>query len=166
MKKHNPYIQISHNGIIFGILLSVFIALDMISGVASSKIVFVNYYIQFPASVIIATMMYPILDIIAELFGKLPYVVAIIMRCVCDFLFVTLSLIIIELPYPLDWFHQSDYEYILGFIPIVAIVGIIIMIISNTVNYLILIYLKNKMKNKFFIFRSFRRCFFTPNTLA
>ena len=127
----------------------------MISGVAVSKIIFVNDYIQFPASVVIGTMMYPILDIIAEIFGKKPYVIAITMRCVCDLIFVVLSIFIIYLPHPLGWTHQKDYEYILGIISIAAIVGIFTMILANTINYVILISLKKIMKSKFFILRSF-----------
>ncbi|WP_150467993.1 VUT family protein [Francisella sp. SYW-9] len=154
-RRYTHYLYLTNNGAIFGILLAVFIALDMISGVASSKIVFINNYIQFPASVMIATLMYPILDIIAELFGRKPYVITISMRCFCDLLFVILALFIIQLPYPKDWSHQADFRYILGFIPIVAIMGIFIMIVANIINYIVLITLKNLLKSKFFVFRSF-----------
>ena len=155
MKSNIEYITISKSGYLYTTLIACVIFVDLVSSISTSKILHITDTIQFPLSVIIVVMMYPILDIIAELFGRGAYVFAVVARLLAGMIFIFLCLIIIAMPHPADWTHQADYEYILGFIPWVIIVDMTLSLLTSYINYKILYILRVFFNKRFFIIRSY-----------
>tara|TARA_B110000259_G_C13878367_1_gene347800 strand:- start:387 stop:740 length:354 start_codon:yes stop_codon:yes gene_type:complete len=108
MQYNQKYYNIEKSGYLFAGLIGFIIFVDILSSVSTSKIIHLTDTIQFPMSVPIVVMIYPVLDIIAELFGKKAYVFAVFSRIFVSILFVIMCFI----QYNLRKRYQICHTYI------------------------------------------------------
>lgn len=118
------------------------------------KLVSFSFY-TFSAGTLICPIWYLIGDLITELFG---YKITRNLIFITNFVFILFSLLfslIIKLPSPEYWSHQSDYNYVIGNLPKIAVLGVLGIILGGLFNSFLLSKLRVLVKGKFFALRSF-----------
>ena len=138
---------------IFAIFAMAYITISVACDVVAYKIV---AFAGLP--IIGASILFPLLyvlnDVITELFGGKVSRVTMWIHVVCDFFFTYLIILIIHLPSPDWWHHQSAYDTVVNPMGRMYIANLIGIIVSTTVNIGFLSKWKVLMHGKFFALRS------------
>jgi queuosine precursor transporter len=130
------------------IITALFVAILLISNVASSKITTIGF-LTFDAGTILFPLSYIIGDILTEVYGYSRARRAIWIGLLCNVIMAVTFMIVAVLPPSADWPNQGAYEAILGWTPRIVLASIIAYFAGEFVNSFILAKLKIKTKGKY-----------------
>ncbi|MBS3127647.1 queuosine precursor transporter [Candidatus Woesearchaeota archaeon] len=131
----------------FDLILALFVAVLLISNIASTKITsFWNFTLD--AGTILFPLSYIFGDILTEVYGYRKSRRVIWIGFFCALLMSVIFMIVQYLPVAEGWENQAAYESILGFIPRIVIASLIAYLAGEFSNSIILSKLKIKMKGK------------------
>lgn len=142
----NPQKRIHYN--YFDLLMAAFVAILLISNLASTKIVSV-WKFDFDGGTILFPLSYIFGDILTEVYGYQRSRKVIWMGFFSAFLMALVLWIVQELPAAQGWEYQSDYQHILGFIPRIVIGSLVAFWTGEFTNSFIMSKLKILTKGKF-----------------
>ncbi len=139
--------KIIHNYRYLDIITAVFVAILLISNVASSKITSIGF-LTFDAGTILFPLSYIIGDMLTEVYGYSRARRAIWIGLLCNVLMAVTFMIVAVLPPAADWPNQRAYEAILGWTPRIVLASIVAYFIGEFINSFILAKLKIMTKGK------------------
>ena len=139
--------QISHTYRFLDIITALFVAILLISNVASSKITTIGF-LTFDAGTILFPLSYIIGDMLTEVYGYSRARRAIWIGLLCNVIMAVTFMIVAVLPPAADWPHQPAYEAILGWTPRIVLASIIAYFIGEFLNSFMLARLKVMTKGK------------------
>jgi hypothetical protein len=138
--KTNPYRH-------FDIILTLFVALLIISNIAATKLIAIGPFIM-DGGAILFPFTYVIGDVIAEVFGLRAAKRAIVVSFIASILAALTFLTVQYLPGAPDYVNQEAFEAVLGFVPRIVIASLIAFLAGQFVNAYILIKMKEKWGEK------------------
>ena len=140
--------NITHNYRYLDIITAVFIAVLLISNVASSKITTFGIF-TLDAGTILFPLSYIIGDILTEVYGYARARRVIWIGLLCNVLMAATFMIVAVLPPAADWPNQGAYEAILGWTPRIVLASVIAYFAGEFINSFVLAKLKIKTKGKY-----------------
>lgn len=143
----------THNYRFLDIITAVFVAILLISNVASSKITTIGF-LTFDAGTILFPLSYIIGDMLTEVYGYSRARRAIWIGLLCNVLMAVTFMIVAVLPPAADWPNQGAYEAILGWTPRIVLASIVAYFIGEFINSFILAKLKLVTKGKYLWIRT------------
>ncbi|MFZ5391145.1 MAG: queuosine precursor transporter [Patescibacteria group bacterium] len=135
------------NNFIFPSLIALFVAVLLVSNLASTKVVQVNNWL-FDGGTILFPLAYIFGDVLTEVYG---YVKArlVIWLGFFSLALMSVTLLIVQyLPAASDWPNQAAFETILGFVPRLALASLAAYLAGEFVNSYILSKLKITTQGK------------------
>ena len=140
--------KITHNYRFLDIITALFVAILLISNVASSKITTIGF-LTFDAGTILFPLSYIIGDMLTEVYGYSRARRAIWIGLLCNVIMAATFMVVSVLPPAADWPNQSAYEAILGWTPRIVLASIVAYFIGEFLNSFILARLKIITKGKY-----------------
>lgn len=140
--------KLTHNYRFLDIITALFVAILLISNVASSKITTIGF-LTFDAGTILFPLSYIIGDMLTEVYGYSRARRAIWIGLLCNVIMAATFMIVAVLPPAADWPNQGAYEAILGWTPRIVLASIVAYFIGEFINSFILAKLKLKTKGKY-----------------
>jgi len=137
----------------FDIISGVFIAVLIISNIASTKVAAIGGF-NFDAGTILFPISYIFGDILTEVYGYTKSRRIIWLGFICLALMSATLAIVQILPSSTDWPNQGAYEAILGFVPRLTLASIIAYLAGEFSNSYILAKLKVLTQGKFLWLRT------------
>ncbi len=132
---------------LFAIISSLFVAVLIISNLASTKVVSV-WGLIFDGGTILFPLSYIFGDILTEVYGYAKARLIIWLGFISLILMSLTFMIIQYLPAAADWQNQAAYESILGFVPRLVVASIVAYWLGEFVNSYILSKMKIKTQGK------------------
>lgn len=130
------------------IITAFFVAILLISNVASSKITTIGF-LTFDAGTILFPLSYIIGDMLTEVYGYARARRAIWIGLATNVIMAVTFMVVAVLPPAADWPNQSAYEAILGWTPRIVLASIIAYFVGEFINSFILAKLKIMTKGKY-----------------
>lgn len=130
------------------IITAFFVAILLISNVASSKITTIGF-LTFDAGTILFPLSYVIGDMLTEVYGYARARRAIWIGLATNVIMAVTFMVVAVLPPAADWPNQSAYEAILGWTPRIVLASIIAYFVGEFINSFILAKLKIMTKGKY-----------------
>lgn len=137
----------------FDILMALFVAVLLISNIASTKILTL-WKFTFDGGTILFPLSYIFGDILTEVYGYRNSRKVIWTGFFCALLMSLVLWIVQILPPASDWTNQAAFESVLGFIPRIVIASLLAYIAGEFSNSIILSKLKIKTKGKYLWLRT------------
>lgn len=137
----------------FDILMALFVAVLLISNIASTKILTL-WKFTFDGGTILFPLSYIFGDILTEVYGYRNSRKVIWTGFFCALLMSLVLWIVQILPPASDWGNQAAFESVLGFIPRIVIASLLAYIAGEFSNSFILSRLKIKTKGKYLWLRT------------
>ncbi len=132
----------------FDILVALFIAVLLISNIASTKIL-TFWKFTFDGGTLLFPLSYIFGDILTEVYGFRRSRRVIWLGFFCALLMALVLYVVQSLPPAADWPHQQAFENLLGFIPRIVLASLIAYFMGEFSNSVTLSLLKIKTKGKF-----------------
>jgi len=133
---------------LFAVISSLFVAVLIISNLASTKVVSV-WGLVFDGGTILFPLSYIFGDILTEVYGYAKARLVIWLGFISLVLMSLTFMIIQYLPAASDWQNQAAYEAILGFVPRLVVASIVAYWLGELVNSYILSKMKIKTQGKY-----------------
>ncbi len=137
----------------FDILMALFVAVLLISNIASTKILTL-WKFTFDGGTILFPLSYIFGDILTEVYGYRNSRKVIWTGFFCALLMSLVLWIVQILPPASDWTNQAAFESVLGFIPRIVIASLLAYIAGEFSNSIILSKLKIRTKGKYLWLRT------------
>jgi uncharacterized integral membrane protein (TIGR00697 family) len=132
----------------FDILVALFVAVLLISNIASTKIL-TFWKFTFDGGTLLFPLSYIFGDILTEVYGFRRSRRVIWLGFFCAMLMSLVLYVVQSLPPAADWPHQQAFENLLGFIPRIVLASLIAYFMGEFSNSVTLSLLKIKTKGKF-----------------
>ncbi|MBN1143877.1 MAG: queuosine precursor transporter [Bacteroidales bacterium] len=137
----------------FDILVALFVAVLLISNIASTKIL-TFWKFTFDGGTLLFPLSYIFGDILTEVYGFRRSRRVIWLGFFCALLMSLVLFVVQSLPPAADWPHQQAFENLLGFIPRIVLASLIAYFMGEFSNSVTLSLLKIKTKGKFLWLRT------------
>ena len=137
----------------FDIFLGLFVAVLLISNVASTKIVSIGSF-SFDGGTILFPLVYILGDIFTEVYGYRAARRVIWVGFVCALMMSLVFIVVGMLPAASDWAHQEAYDAILGLTPRIVLASLLAYWVGEFVNSGILAKMKVATKGRFLWMRT------------
>lgn len=137
----------------FDILMALFVAVLLISNIASTKILTL-WKFTFDGGTILFPLSYIFGDILTEVYGYRNSRKVIWTGFFCALLMSLVLWIVQILPPASDWMNQAAFESLLGFIPRIVVASLLAYIAGEFSNSIILSKLKIRTKGKYLWLRT------------
>lgn len=137
----------------FDIFLGFFVAVLLISNVASTKIVSIGSF-TFDGGTILFPFVYILGDIFTEVYGYRAARRVIWVGFACALMMSLVFIIVGALPAAADWAHQEAYDAILGLTPRIVLASLLAYWVGEFVNSSILAKMKVATKGRFLWMRT------------
>ncbi len=138
----------------FDILVAFFVAVLLISNIASTKIVTLWTVFTFDGGTILFPLSYIFGDILTEVYGFQKSRRAIWLGFISALLMSLVLYVVQILPPASDWGNQQAFESILGFIPRIVLGSLVAYFAGEFTNSITLSLLKKKTKGRFLWLRT------------
>ncbi|MBU1039153.1 queuosine precursor transporter [Patescibacteria group bacterium] len=138
---------------IFSVIVGLFVAVLLVSNLASTKVVQLNGWL-FDGGTILFPLAYIFGDVLTEVYGYARARLVIWLGFFSLALMSVTLLIVQYLPPASDWPNQTAFETILGFVPRLALASLIAYLAGEFVNSYILSKLKIKTQGKYLWLRT------------
>lgn len=132
----------------FDILVALFVAVLLISNIASTKIL-TFWKFTFDGGTLLFPLSYIFGDILTEVYGFRRSRRVIWLGFICALLMSLVLYVVQSLPPAADWPHQQAFENLLGFVPRIVLASLIAYFMGEFTNSVTLSLLKIKTKGKF-----------------
>jgi uncharacterized integral membrane protein (TIGR00697 family) len=132
----------------FDILVALFVAVLLISNIASTKIL-TFWKFTFDGGTLLFPLSYIFGDILTEVYGFRRSRRVIWLGFFCAMLMSLVLYVVQSLPPAADWPHQQAFENLLGFIPRIVLASLIAYFMGEFSNSVTMSLLKIKTKGKF-----------------
>jgi uncharacterized integral membrane protein (TIGR00697 family) len=132
----------------FDILVALFVAVLLISNIASTKIL-TFWKFTFDGGTLLFPLSYIFGDILTEVYGFRRSRRVIWLGFFCALLMSLVLYVVQSLPPAADWPHQQAFENLLGFVPRIVLASLIAYFMGEFSNSVTLSLLKIKTKGKF-----------------
>lgn len=140
--------KVIHHYRYLDIITALFVAVLLISNVASSKITTFGFF-TLDAGTILFPLSYIIGDILTEVYGYARARRVIWIGLLCNVLMAMTFMLVAVLPPAADWPNQGAYEAILGLTPRIVLASIVAYFAGEFINSFILAKLKIRTKGKY-----------------
>ncbi len=132
----------------FDILVALFVAVLLISNIASTKIL-TFWKFTFDGGTLLFPLSYIFGDILTEVYGFRRSRRVIWLGFFCALLMSLVLFVVQSLPPAADWPHQQAFENLLGFVPRIVLASLVAYFMGEFSNSVTLSLLKIKTKGKF-----------------
>lgn len=132
----------------FDIFLGLFVAVLLISNVASTKIVSIGA-ITFDGGTILFPLVYILGDVFTEVYGYRAAKRVIWVGFACALLMSLVFIVVGMMPAAADWAHQDAYDAILGLTPRIVLASLLAYWVGEFANSTILAKIKIATKGRF-----------------
>src|SRR5512133_3489357 len=137
----------------FDILVALFVAVLLISNIASTKIL-ILWKFTFDGGTIMFPLSYIFGDILTEVYGFKRFSGVILLGFFSALLMSLVLYVVQILPAAADWHNQQAFESVLGFIPRIVIASLIAYFVGEFSNSITLSVIKIRTKGKFLWIRT------------
>jgi queuosine precursor transporter len=145
--------NLTHNFRYLDLITALFVAVLLISNIASSKITSFGFF-TLDAGTILFPLTYVFGDILTEVYGFARARRVIWIGLLCNVLMAVIFMIVGALPSAADWNNQEAYQAILGLTPRIVAASIIAYFAGEFLNSFVLAKIKIKTKGKYLWLRT------------
>lgn len=125
----------------------------MTANIIAGRLIKIGEY-QLPASIIIFPITFIVGDLLTEFFGFKKTLKVIILGFLANVVFILISILVVNLPYPEDWNLATAYYNIFSFTPRLLVASFSAFLIGSIINSVLMVVIKKATKGKYFWMRT------------